>query len=153
MGANEDATGHNDSWQSDAYQRSGPLGRKPVLRSNDFPGDCVSVAFDRKGRLITICVNPAAAGPVLRLLDPNTMAILGEDALPVKATPVPGIPTLKDTAGGAYFYVDNKGHVVIGTANRHIQVLAVKGYPLPVRPRLRPDRLAERVRARGLRHP
>ncbi len=127
MGPNENATGHDDSWQSDAYRRSGPIGRNPVQRSNDFPGDCVSVAFDKHGRLITACVNPAAAGPVLRLLDPHSMAILGEYALPAKATPVPGIPTLKDTAGGAYFYVDQKGRVVIGTANRHIQVLAVTG--------------------------
>lgn len=127
MGPNEDSTGHNDSWQSDTYRRQGPLGRKPVRKSNDFPGDCVSVAFDKQGRLITVCVNPAAPGPVLRLLSPKTMAILAEYALPPRAAPVPGIPTLKDTAGGAYFYVDNVGRVVIGTANRHIQVIAVNG--------------------------
>src|SRR3954447_17386193 len=127
MGPNDQSTGHNDSWQSDAYRVAGPLGRKPVLKSNDFPGDCVSVAFDKQGRLVTVCVNPAAPGPVLRLIDPDSMAILSEYALPPKATPIPGIPTLKDTAGGAYFYVDNLGRVVIGTANRHIQVIAVKG--------------------------
>lgn len=127
MGPNQDASGHNDSWQSDAYRRSGPLGHNPVMKSNDFPGDCVSVAFDKLGRLVTVCVNPAAPGPVLRLLDPDSMAILAEYALPPKATPIPGIPTLKDTAGGAYFYMDQNGNVVIGTSNRHIQVISLKG--------------------------
>jgi hypothetical protein len=127
MGPNQDSTGHNDSWQSDAYLRAGPLGRHPVLRSNDFVGDCVSDAFDKRGRLITVCVNPAAPGPVLRLIDPKSLAILSETALPPRAAPVPGIPTLKDTAGGAYFYVDQLGRVVIGTANRHIQVYAEHG--------------------------
>src|SRR4051812_10164592 len=65
MGPNQDSAGHNDSWQSDAYRRSGPRGLKPVQRSNDFAGDCVSAAFDRRGRIITVCVNPAADGPVL----------------------------------------------------------------------------------------
>src|SRR3954451_23124027 len=35
MGPNQNSTGHNDSWQSDTYQRSGPVGRNPVMRSND----------------------------------------------------------------------------------------------------------------------
>jgi hypothetical protein len=127
MGPNQDATGHNDSWQSDAYRRKGPLGRNPVQRSNDFTGDCVSVAFDKQGRLITVCVNPAAPGPVLRLLAPGSMAILAEYALPGRQIPVPGIPTLKDTAGGAYFYLDQLGRIVIGTSNRHIEVISLTG--------------------------
>jgi len=64
MSANGDSSTHDDSWQTDAYLRQGPLGRNPVLMSNGaFSADCISPTFDRRGRVISICTNPAQPGP------------------------------------------------------------------------------------------
>ena len=42
---------HNDSWMTDAYRRSGPLGNSLVATSEAMPPAlCGSLAFDRRGR-------------------------------------------------------------------------------------------------------
>jgi len=68
---------HNDSWQTDTYPYAGPLGRNPVMNSTDFTGDCISVNFDRRGRIVAICQDPNV-GPTLYMFDPNTLEQLGK---------------------------------------------------------------------------
>src|SRR6478735_5559218 len=92
---------HNDSWQTDTYPYAGPLGRNPVMNSTDFTGDCISVNFDRRGRIVAICQDPNV-GPTLYMFDPNTLAQLGKFDLPARQAPPPGISPLKDTGGGVY---------------------------------------------------
>jgi hypothetical protein len=121
MSANGDSSTHNDSWQTDAYERPGPLGRQPVMASNgSFAGDCISPAFDRRGRVVSICSNPAEPGPTLKLFDPVTLDVLASTALPHRPPPVSGIPSLKDTSGGVYFYIDDQDRVVNVAPNNHI---------------------------------
>jgi hypothetical protein len=126
MAPNGLSSTHNDSWQSDAYAGKGPLGRKPVKRSTEFVGDCISTTFDRKGDMVAICVDPAV-GPTLYKFDPKTLDEKARFALPPRQTPPPGISPLKDTGGGAYFFMDNKDRIWNGTTTRHIQVIKEKG--------------------------
>ena len=63
---------HNDAYQTDAYNAPGPLGRDPEVTSTMFAAECASVTFDRKGRIVTVCVSPT--GATLRMLDPKTLA-------------------------------------------------------------------------------
>ena len=62
MAPNDDSSTHNDSWQTDTYRARGPLGRNPVRSPIEFSGDCISPAFDRRGRMISICTNPYSPG-------------------------------------------------------------------------------------------
>jgi hypothetical protein len=126
MAGNGKSSTHNDSWQTDAYTGKGPLGKNPVKRSTDFVGDCISTTFDRKGDMVAICVDPSV-GPTLYKFDPKTLDQKAKYDLPPRQTPPPGISPLKDTGGGAYFYMDNKDRIWNGTTTRHIQVIREKG--------------------------
>jgi hypothetical protein len=111
---------HNDAWQTDAYSWSGPLGRSPATFSTLINRDCGSIAFDRRGRLVSICVGPA--GPQLYMFDPATLATLATFALPPRQSTSGNI--FQDFSGGGYFYLDDRGRVVTGTTTRHIYVIA-----------------------------
>jgi hypothetical protein len=112
---------HNDSWMSDTYWVRGPLGRAPVTSSSSLGQRvCVTITFDRRGHLITTCTN--LAGPVLYMLDPVTLDVLAQMALPFVAPP-PGQDPYTNSAGGAYFYLDNRDRAVVGTADGHIWIV------------------------------
>ena len=116
---------HNDGYQSDTYTWSGPLGRNPTVNSQFFGslGICgITIAFDKLGRLITICIS--GTSQQLRLLDPTTLDTLATYDLPPRVIPPGGNPFT--SAGGAYFYVDNRDRVVVSTG-RAIRVVALNG--------------------------
>jgi hypothetical protein len=120
---------HDDEWQSDTYTYAGPLGYKPQEASSYLaPGhDCGSITFDRRGRVISICI--ATTGPTLYMFDPRTLATLATFSLPPR-TPEdlllnPNI--FQDFENGGYFYLDNRDEVVTGTTSRHIYVIGETG--------------------------
>ena len=93
---------HEDAYQTDVHQGAGPLGRSMARSSNFLAGDCASITFDRRGRIVTVCVG--LAGPRLYLLDPQTLDVLASFALPPRQ---PGTSNpFTDFAGGGYFYLD-----------------------------------------------
>jgi hypothetical protein len=115
---------HNDAWQSDNYTTvSGPLGRRPQTLSTAIGRDCITLTFDRRGRLVSTCTD-LTHGPALYLLDPRTLATLAFRQLPFVPPPAGTNPAL-NTTGGAYFYLDNRDRVVVAASNRHILVIAV----------------------------
>ena len=69
MAANGRSNLHDDAWQSDAGPVPGPLGRDPEVVSTLFTQECASVTFDRRGRLLTVCVGLETVD--LRMLDPD----------------------------------------------------------------------------------
>ncbi len=125
MAANGLSEVHNDGSQTDAYTWGGPLGRSPTTISASLTPsrDCGSIAFDRRGRVISICVG--ASGPQLYMFDPTTLATLATFALP----PRQDVPSniFQDYTGGGYFYLDNHDRVVTATTTRHVYVIAEKG--------------------------
>ncbi len=125
MAPNGESEIHDDAWQTDSYMWGGPLGRSPVVASSLLGGDCASIAFDSRGRLITICIG--LSGPKLYMLDPSTLATLATFDLP----PRQGVPNpatvYQDFTGGGYFYLDRHDRVVTATTTHHIYVIAEHG--------------------------
>ena len=80
MAPNGSSNLHEDAYQSDASQRTGPLGRDMQVTSTFYAHECASVTFDAKGRLVTVCVG--LDRPVLKLLDPRPLAEIASFDLP-----------------------------------------------------------------------
>jgi hypothetical protein len=152
MAANGLSEIHDDEWQSDVYRWGGPLGRSPQtfsdwLSTSPSPGagrDCGSVTFDRRGRVIAICIG--VAGPVLYMLDPRTLAVLATYTLPGRTAEDlilnPGPKIFQDFSAGGYFYLNRSDQVVTGTTTGHIYVIGetpgpgfrlLRDYPLGLR--------------------
>jgi hypothetical protein len=119
---------HSDTWMSDAYAYSGPLGRDlEVLSStlaearqnpNGRVYDCGNITFDRYGRLILAC---AGGGEfTLALADPVSLEVLASYPLPVATTEAGGLAS-------AYTYQDSDNQVVVAAADNTIRVVRMTG--------------------------
>ena len=115
---------HDDPWMTDTYRYKGPLGRTPQTLSASLGRVCVTITFDRRGRIVATC--SSLAGPRLFMLDPNTLDTLAEFDLPF-VPPPPGTDPTQNTAGGAYFFLDNRDRATVATATRHIMIIAETG--------------------------
>ena len=122
MAANENSNIHGDAYQTDAHNRSGPLGRDLQVTSTMFAAECASLTFDSQGRIVTVCVSPT--GATLRMLDPDTLATLASYELPPRK---PGSFSFSNFSGGGYFYLDNRDRAVVTTFTDHLYVLARDG--------------------------
>lgn len=124
MAANNRSNLHDDAYQSDAGIVPGPLGYRPRVRSTFFAQECASVTFDRRGRLLTVCVG--AVNVTARIIDPHTLATLATYSLPPRSPSA--LPrTFTSFGGGGYFYLDNRDRMVVPTSDGHIDVLAETG--------------------------
>lgn len=122
---------HNDAWMSDANPGPGPLGRSPSVRSALYLGECGTVTFDRRGRVVSVCVR--LDRPVLTVMDPVSLRPLASHDLPPRARA--SAAGLTDVTGGGYFYLDDEDRAVIPTANRRLRIVAIEESAR--RPRLR----------------
>lgn len=113
---------HNDAWMTDANQGAGPLGRSPRVRSAFYLGECGTVTFDRRGRLVSVCVR--LDRPSLTVMDPVTLAPLATHDLPAK--PRTSLASLTDVSGGGYFYLDDRDRAVIPTADGRLRIVGVQ---------------------------
>jgi hypothetical protein len=120
MAPNPASNLHNDAYQSDTYNRAGPLGEGIATHSALFVRECASVTFDRRGRIVTVCVG--LDHPVLTVLDPRTLRPLSALHLPARQG---GGDPFSDFAGGGYFYLDHRDRAVVPTAARQILVVRV----------------------------
>jgi len=123
---------HNDGYMSDTYTWLGPLGRDMRLVSAAFTeaafGLCGgTIAFDRRGRIVTVCIAPDRSVR-LRLLNPRTLATLASYDLPPRVIP-PGANPFQTFTGGGYFYLDRRDRAVIPTSTLHLVVIALRGPP------------------------
>ena len=119
---------HADPYTTNTYSWSGPLGHAPQVDSRSMGflgGECPTINFDSKGRIVTVCVRDRR--PSLVLLDPETLVVLDRHALPRRRTPLLRLrKILQDTSGGAYFYLDQNDRAVVGTADGTIDVIGVQ---------------------------
>ena len=125
MARNGGSNIHNDAYQSDTYNRRGPLGKNLTVKSTAFLQDCGSVTFDKAGRIVTVCVGVDAV--TLRRLDPQTLESLAEFALPRRPARM-GNP-FQNFSGGGYFYLDNLDRAVVPTFDGH--VVTIRSAPPP----------------------
>lgn len=123
MAANGQSNLHDDGYMSDTYTSAGPLGRAMRTRTSFLEGVCASITFDKRGRLVTVCVG--LEGPKLVLVDPRSLDTIGVMSLPPRMSA--GGNLFQDFAGGGYFYLDESDRVVVPTTTRHIMVVAVRG--------------------------
>ena len=93
-------------------------------RSTFLEGECASVTFDSRGRIVTVCVG--VEGPKLLLLDPRTLETLAALAAAAAACRAGG-NLFTDFAGGGYFYLDHHDRAVIPTTSRHVYVVGQTG--------------------------
>jgi hypothetical protein len=110
---------HNDAYMSDTYAQAGTPNRNVAVNSAFMGGECGSINFDAKGRILTVCIG---AGRVLRLIDPVSLRSVASYDLPA-ATPGAGF------GGGGYFYVDQPSRAVLPTADGKIVRLTVAEAP------------------------
>lgn len=109
---------HNDAYMTDAYPGPGPLGRRPQVRSTLQVAECASLTFDRRGRLVTVCVGVTTV--TLKLLHPRTLEELASYALPGRRL---GLDVFSDFSGGGYFYLDHRDRAVVPTGTNHLLVV------------------------------
>jgi len=108
---------HDDAWATDSYEGPGPLGNDPEVSSSWYGlEECATLAFDPEGRLVALCGN--RTGPVLHLLDPETMRPLDTFDLPDREDS--DKRPWEDLCGGAYFYLDARGRAVVATTDRRV---------------------------------
>lgn len=115
---------HDDAYMSDTYRSGGPLGRAVKVRSRFLGGLCGTVTFDRRGRIVTLCLGVRER--VLALLDPRKLDRLASMSLPGKSL---GRVSLTDFSGGGYFYLDERDRAVVPTTRRHVYVIAEAAGP------------------------
>jgi predicted secreted protein len=109
---------------SETYTTGGPLGEGPdnegpQVLSSYLASDCISMAFDRAGRIVATCVRHNTAQ--LFLIDPVTLAPL--TYLDLSAKPTTG----SEIIAGSYFYLDQRDRAFIPTIERTIWVVAEAG--------------------------
>ena len=122
MAPNPNSNIHNDTWMTDAYQRPGPLGNSPVTQSEAKKSAlCGSIAFDSQGRIVTVCPS-IPFPPVARIIDPDTLATIGEYELPDAVDPE-GTKEYQNFSGGGYFFLDDEDRMWVPTKTNHIFVL------------------------------
>ena len=122
MAKNPNSNIHNDTWMTDAYARSGPLGNDLQQSSGAMPPSlCGSITFDKQGRLVSVCPS-AGAPPQARIIDPVTLEVISSLTLPTAPNP-PGTKEYQNFTGGGYFYLDNKDRIVVATKTDHIYVI------------------------------
>jgi len=115
---------HNDSWMTDAYKIAGPLGKNPAATSGTgSPAICSALVFNKQGKILTVCPSRFAP-PQARVIDPNTLETLSTYNLP-QAADLPGTVPYQNFSGGGYFYLDQKGHIVVATKTNHLNILSV----------------------------
>ncbi len=119
---------HSDPFTTNTYAWSGPLGHEPEVSSRAMGflgGECPTVNFDSKGRVVTVCVRDRR--PSLVLLNPETLEVIDRHGLPRRDAPLLRVrKAMQDTSGGAYFYLDHLDRAVIGTSEGSIEIVAVE---------------------------
>ena len=105
LAANPHNSIHHDAWGTDAYELAGP--RNPLtapVESLYTGGDCGTITFDSRGRIVTSC--PTISSAELYLIDPDTLEILAS------ANAGDRVPSFTDFSGGGYIFLDNEDRVV-----------------------------------------
>jgi len=122
---------HGNSYNTDSHTPTGPLGSGTTIGTWSYGALCAAQEFDSAGHLFTVC--GALSGFVLQALDPQTGAIIARQDLPNRVSSQQATFTgnvqliYNDTSGGAYFFLDHLGRVVLVDANQELRVFQLTG--------------------------
>ena len=104
----EGATIHNDAWMTDAYTtRNITRPDTAQVRSLFAGGDCASILWDARGRLIAVCVSPTEVRAYV--LDPRTLRPFTERHLADRPLVT---NALTNFSGGGYAILDAEQRLV-----------------------------------------
>ena len=121
---------HDDTYQSDTYDVSGPLGVSPATTSAWLGTPavpyalCVGITFDKQGYLIAAAIKidmtsvPMTSNVQLTLMDPHDLSTLATFDLPGETYYVGFRPA------GTYFYQDQLDRTVVATVQNHILLVS-----------------------------
>jgi len=130
MAPNDRSNIHDDAYQTDSADWTGPLGRDMWRDSIRQDAECATLTFDRGGRIETVCVG--VQRPKLVLMNPRTLDPIESYQLP-KRQAGPCQPTtcnpFTDFSGGGYFYLDRHDRAVVVTNNQHVFVIEQRPGP------------------------
>ena len=111
---------HNDAYGTNAYQVSGPLGKKLKVSSASYGiSECATIAFDSRGRIVGLC--GGLQGFTLRLIDPTTLQTIA--TLTTSTRSLLSLLTsnpFSDLCGGTYFYLDSHDVAYVVTTDKKI---------------------------------
>jgi hypothetical protein len=125
---------HDDSHASDTSPFGGPVTEnvdaKYLHRWALVGGICPAFAFTAEGLPITMSFS--ALRTDLLLLDPRTLDVLDSLPLPRRKGTIKKVlragldEVFRDTSGGAYFFVDAQGRVIVPASDSKIWIIAIK---------------------------
>ncbi len=129
---------HNDSWATDSSPRpAGPAQPGSAAVDSLFTGgDCATITFDSRGRLVTLCSTLTAV--LAYVVDPSDLSVLHQETVGSRT------PDLTDFSGGGYFVLDDRDRIVFPAAGGVIRVLTTEpaiapAAAIPVTDALLPD--------------
>ena len=126
MSSNRGNNMHCDSYISDTYTASGPLGLNPHVtsRTQGF-GGYGTIAHDRSGRLVGVYSN--GRGFQLELMNPYSLEELASYDLPPRPWYwfLQGIMPWEYIGAGMYFFLDDRDRAIVPTTQNTIQVVKV----------------------------
>lgn len=126
MSANAGNSMHCDSYISDTYAVSGPMGVEPAIvsRTQGF-GGYGTLTFDRNGRIVAVYSNGRRFQ--LELMDPYTLEELASYDLPPRPWYwlLQGIMPWEYIGAGMYFYLDQRDRAIVPTTENTIEVIQV----------------------------
>ncbi len=118
-------TMHNDSYASDAYDVSGPLGTNLTVKSASYGvRECATIAFDSHHRIVGLC--GGLEGFSMMVIDPVTLKPISEMRTSARNL-LAGANPFTDICGGTYFFLDGDDVAYPTTADR--TVLKIKVSP------------------------
>ncbi len=106
---------HNDAWASDAYNLPAP-GPQGTVQTLFTGGDCATITFDSRGRLVTLCSTLTRV--VAYVVDSDTLEVLDSREVGTRR------PSLTDFSGGGYFVLDDRDRIVFPARGGQLRILA-----------------------------
>ena len=117
---------HCDSYISDTYEASGPLGVESQVssRTQGF-GGYGTVTFDRQGRLVAVYSN--GRGFQLEVMNPYSLEEVASYDLPPRPWYwlLQGIMPWEYIGAGMYFYLDYEDRAVVPTTDNRVLVIEI----------------------------
>ncbi len=115
---------HNDAYASDAYQVSGPLGRRLQVKSASYGiRECATIAFDSRGRIVGLC--GGLEGFTMMVINPRTLRPISELRTSARNLLASSNP-FTDICGGTYFFLDGDDVAYPTTAKKTVLKIKVR---------------------------
>lgn len=119
---------HNDAYMSDVYGKykvgaktfevSGPTGGSLLITQANLHGFPISLAFDSRGRIVTVVMNLVTGVRTLLVIDPSTLEVKAQQVI----TGHLGRDREEKIGGGVYFYLNEQNQAVIPTLIGQVQI-------------------------------